>query len=275
MHSLQLFFFLAFAWRSLSLVTPLVTPLSLDESDDMLTNTLDIIVRSGSDSGPNIASDSPVFHTSTSSSSTSEKHKQKRAVSRPVNQCAAGQTFDYSLCIPQTSAQAYVLVCSYDDEDGTPNYIQSYLACEPYEICVEEESDGLAFCVSEVNFKLIQQAQTGGVTSAYYASHILTPSQQQQLGQTGVVATLVDLDNTTSVFAQRILLEAEGSLSTAHAGGTISFDTLVLADGTDDCTNCNSVGFNPIPKGTISISLAIWLPAAVTAAQLYIATYTD
>ena len=189
---------------------------------DRLTNTLDIIVRSGSDSGPNIASDSPVFHTSTSSSSTSEKHKQKRAVSRPVNQCAAGQTFDYSLCIPQTSAQAYVLVCSYDDEDGTPNYIQSYLACEPYEICVEEESDGLAFCVSEVNFKLIQQAQTGGVTSAYYASHILTPSQQQQLGQTGVVATLVDLDNTTSVFAQRILLEAEGSLSTAHAGGTIS-----------------------------------------------------
>ena len=189
---------------------------------DRPTNMLDIIVRSGPDSGPNIASDSPVIHTSISSSSTSKKHKQKRAVSRTMNQCAARQIFEFSLCEPQTSAQAYVLVCSFDSDDDASTYVQSHLACEPYEICVEEESNGLAFCVSEVNFKLIQQVQTGGVTPAYYASHVLTPPQQQQLGKTGVVATLVDLDNTTSVFAQRILLEAEGSFSTVHAGSTIS-----------------------------------------------------
>lgn len=45
--------------------------------------------------------------------------------------------------------------------------------------------------------------------------------------------------------------------------------------GNADCTTCNSVGFSPIPAGTTAINLAVWLPAAISAAQLYIATYSE
>ena len=89
--------------------------------------------------------------------------------------------------------------------------------CEPYEICVTKIEDGtsVAYCVSEITFRLIEQAKTGDVTPAYYVNHILTKPQLQQLDHIGLVATLVTLDdNTTSVFADRILLEAMGASST-------------------------------------------------------------
>ena len=50
--------------------------------------------------------------------------------------------------------------------------------------------------------------------------------------------------------------------------------SVVLANGTDDCSDCNSAEISLLPKGTTSIAVAVWLPAAISAAQLYVAIYS-
>ena len=169
---------------------------------------------------PNI----PILHFS----STSKKHK--RTTSRAQNVCSDGEDFWFSECVPHENAQAFALYC-IPPLDRVPFalYHRNMGACQLDEICiVEEEVDALmsptpyisyhgrrktAYCVGNVNFQLIQQSKFG-VNPAYYARHVFPlPSNTQR----GVVATLVAMDNRTSVFADRILIQAEGGASAVDA----------------------------------------------------------
>ena len=62
----------------------------------------------------------------------------------------------------------------------------------------------------------MHQREYGKVSPAYFATHALTAPQSEKADNGfSLVATLVGADdNTTSVFADRILLEALGATST-------------------------------------------------------------
>ncbi|KAA6409026.1 MAG: hypothetical protein FRX48_07370 [Lasallia pustulata] len=289
MHSLWLLL-LAFACGSSSLATP---PPQDDDLDNILINMLNITVRSSS--GQDLALDIPVLHARhIRHTSTPTAPKQKRLVSRPQTTGCENPPFtefDKSVCQPggpKRTSQTFILSCKVHEAQPRPYFggPMRYLKyCQPNEICVtqyvpilEDPStfQSVANCVSEVNFRLIQESKMGGLTPAYYASHVLTLPQKSALDHTGLVATLVGRnDFTMAVVAERILLQAVGAASVVEPVNGLSFNDVLRPGGTADCTTCNSVGFSPIPAGTTAINLAVWLPAAISAAQLYIATYSE
>lgn len=196
-----------------------------------LINMLNITVRSSS--GQDLALDIPVLHARhIRHTSTPTAPKQKRLVSRP--QTTGCETppfteFDKSVCQPrgpERTGQTFILSCKAHEAQPRPYFggPMRYLKyCQPNEICVtqyvpilEDPStfQSVANCVSEVNFRLIQESKMGGLTPAYYASHVLTLPQKNALGHTGLVATLVGRnDFAMAVVAERILLQAVGAAS--------------------------------------------------------------
>lgn len=188
---------------------------------------LNITVRSSS--GHDVAFDIPVLHArhigdaSTSSVSMPNDRHEKRTISIPqLEGCEAPYTrLVRSLCLsigPGGTPQTYWLVCENPTGQSNPlRRIQNIIkTCRPYELCVTKVVGGetQANCVSQIDWRLIQTARMGGVTPAFYASHILTLPDRNALDHTGLVATLVaHNDITKTVVADRILLQAVSAVS--------------------------------------------------------------
>lgn len=185
-----------------------------------------------SSSGLDVALDMPVHYVrhsrdASASSSMPGKQLRKRLIYGPITTgCSEPYTeFQESLCVirgPGTSAQTFRVKCTLPEGHPT-NQGQVVLirgTCTRNEIFVTKTVQGhaQANCVSQVNFKFIQVAKTGGFNPAYHANHMLSLPQRDQIDHTGLVATLVaSNDFTQAVIADRILLQAVGAASKVDA----------------------------------------------------------
>ena len=168
----------------------------------------------------------------------------------------------------------------------SPAVFPRYGSCAQTEVCIEgtralpEPSDwaqqyhqdawlGLykvAYCVNVENFVRIAQDGLADADGAGEVETVYFHQQSQQPNAT-VEAVVTSLDNKTSVFAQRLEVEAQ---TADGAFGTQIWRTLV--NGSSGCENCSSVDLAPFPIAAKRIKVDVVLPAAVTAGVVWLAS---
>ena len=146
----------------------------------------------------------------------------------------------------------------------------------------------MAYCVGMENFVKIarkgleaegvaaaaawgkEEGEEGGTSGGSSAQQ--GQAGQQQQGEQGarrdyaVEAVMTGLDNVTSVFVQKLSIEAQRF---EMEGDTLVW--LAMMNGTNQCEDCASIGILPVPEGTRRVKVDVVLKDGTEAGLLYVA----
>ena len=171
---------------------------------------------------------------------TSQESLDKREISRALDSCLdpSFSHFRFSYCNRRVGPQAYQIRC----RNPNTNHLRiENGVCSSSEICVDRAlprhehrraiSRLVAYCVSMQNFVRLANIVLQHPVTAYSPFHELP-------GRDGyaVEAVMTSLDNTTSVFAQNLTIQAQAKdeISNTQLWGT-------LVNGSNTCNNCAAI----------------------------------
>ena len=125
-----------------------------------------------------------------------------------------------------------------------------------------------AYCVSQEDFVHFSKMELGASFPSVGASEAGLPSTGVGSSQYALEAILTGLDVTQSLNASRLQIQAQKSL---NVHGHILWST--LPGGSSQCSNCGSVGIDPVPDGTQSIALDLVMELGVSAGNLFLGSW--
>ncbi|KAL8944982.1 MAG: hypothetical protein Q9211_000415 [Gyalolechia sp. 1 TL-2023] len=197
----------------------------------------------------------------------------KRAYSRVLNSCPAGETFAESHCREHVSPQAYVIMCT----DGLDNSWY-FRHCAPTEVCIQgipkqnpPSPSGQwtpptlrAYCVGVDNFVKIAQSPVSYKTVPGMIGVKFTAPAGKTMA---VEAVLTGQNMTETIFAASLRMSAQTSDSSNNVQTFRS-----QAGGTAQCTDCARILVAPVPTRTQRVIINIVLKAGATGGLLFLSS---
>ncbi|KAI4259683.1 MAG: hypothetical protein LQ352_000616 [Teloschistes flavicans] len=219
-------------------------------------------------SGVDLIQEFQLLHSGLNSSSHAV---QKRAYSRALDSCPAGEDFTRSSCQEHVSPQAYVIVCS----DGLDNSWY-FRRCLPNEVCIQgipKQNPSLpsgqlvpptsrAYCVQADNFVRIAADQLSHTTRPSFVSTKFSVPADQKVA---VEAVLTGPDKTESIFAAKLEISAQTSDTSNNVQTWRS-----QVGGTTMCTQCARALIAPVPSKTQRIVVKAVLEATAVGGLLFL-----
>ena len=207
--------------------------------------------------------------------STNHRH-EKRARWRTIPAPAGLELID-SYCRRSISLEAYELRCRNPTDRS---FVSVHGTCPPGEVCFQissldqpgtEERRYKAMCVSRHGFTYLHpdspssssSSSTDGESENVGASQVGLPATGVGSSQYALEAILSAPDLHTSVKASSFKIRAQKS---RNVHGHVGWQT--LPGGLSQCTDCSSLGIDPVPDGTQNIALDIVMAAGVKAGTL-------
>ena len=123
----------------------------------------------------------------------------------------------------------------------------------------------MAFCISGHDFFLLAQKKVSE-ENAVGSAAVGVPATSQTSYAVEALLTVGNGQNST--FASSLDIQAQ-KRTTAH--GALLWQP--LDNGTNQCTDCASVGLNAVPDGTQRFSVIAVLPAGVSASELWVTSW--
>ena len=221
--------------------------------------------------GRDISDRTAIFHNQSPSLQTLDN---KRSLSRAANICPPNQRYSafwYSQCNRSVSPQAYSVVCLPPENEGGLHAFEFRIFdghCAPSEFCVDSHLDGqtsTAFCISGHDFFLYAQKKTTEANTVGSASLGIPATDQPSYA---VEALLTASNLQKSIFAASLNIQAQRII---NVHGTPLWQP--LGGGTNQCSNCASIGLDAVPDGTQRFSVNAVLPAGVSASEIWLTSW--
>ena len=185
---------------------------------------------------------------------SSSSSPNKRDLPRALNSCGDSSQFKISFCQRRISPQAYQIRC----RNLTTNRLKVVTdACTSSEICVDRKLSAsehrrriprlIAYCVSTSNFvQIARLASEDSSASTTFQDTTGTSSY-------AIEAVVTGLDNTTSLFAQSLTIQAQESstVSNTQLWGT-------LPNGFKGCNNCAAIAIGERRFSNLMITNLKW-----------------
>lgn len=197
----------------------------------------------------------------------------KRAYSRALDSCPAGETFIESHCREDVSPQAYLTMCS----DGLDNSWY-FRRCAPTEVCIQgipkrnlPSPSGQwtpptlkAYCVGVESFIKIAQSRVSHKTVPGTIGVKFTAPAGKTVA---LEAVLTGQNMSESIFAASLRMSAQTSDSSYNVQTFRS-----QAGGTAVCTDCTRIVIAPVPARTQRVIINIVLKAGAAGGLLFLSS---